>query len=57
MKCTSATDWMVGDKGKIPDGRIVFVEAIIGNRYLKIVDTGIVEKKIYIPAHGEIEKV
>ena len=62
MKCSSASDWKVGDKGKIETGQIVTVKSIIGNRYLVIerkdsFQLENVEKAVFIPAHGEIEKV
>ena len=62
MKCSSASEWKVGDKGKIETGQIVTIERIIGNRYLVIEQARFnrlegVEKDVFIPAHGEIEKV
>jgi len=56
MKCTSAYEWKVGDKGRTNEGLTVTVEAIQGGRYLKIAERNI-EKQVYIPAHGEIEKI
>jgi len=54
MKSSSASNWKVGDKGITKTGCIVTVAEIVSNRYLKIVEN--IEKKVYIPAHGEIEK-
>ena len=55
MKSTSAREWTPGDKGRTKSGEIVTVERIAGGRYLVIKEP--LEKKVYLPAHGEIEKV
>jgi hypothetical protein len=56
MKATSARDWKPGDKGLTSAGAIVTVKEIIGGRYLKI-EERFIEKQVYIPSHGEIEKL
>ena len=55
MKCSSARDWQAGGHGKTAGGRIVTVEAV-DYPYLRIKEKDL-EKQIYLPAHGEIEKV
>ena len=55
MKSSSARCWNAGEKGITANGEIVTVKEIIGERYLKIHEN--IEKKVYIPAHGEIEKL
>lgn len=55
MKCSSARDWRVGDRGKTAEGQIVTIEAVV-YPYLRIKEKDL-EKRIYLPAHGEIEKV
>ena len=55
MKSSSARDWKVGDKGITKEGTIITVIEIVNNRHLKIAED--LEKKVYIPAHGEVEKI
>lgn len=55
LKCTSIKDWKIGDKGITKDGNIVTVKEICADRFIKIVEN--LDKKVYIPAHGEIEKL
>jgi len=55
LKCSSISEWKIGDKGITKDGNIVTVSEICGNRFIKIAEN--LEKKLYIPAHGEIEKL
>jgi len=53
MKATSITEWQPGDKGITKEGQFVTVESVSSNM-VKIKED--VEKKLYIPAHGEIGK-
>lgn len=55
MKTSSISEWKTGDKGLTKWGDIVTVEKICGDRMVKIVEN--LERKLYIPAHGEIEKI
>ena len=56
MRQSSITDWKPGDKGITSDGHIVTVESIAKeSRMVKIVEP--LDKQLYIPAHGEIEKL
>ena len=53
MRSSSITEWRPGDKGVIEDGSIVTVKRIaMGSRMVEIEED--LEKKLYIPAHGEI---
>lgn len=52
---TSANEWKIGEKGKTKNGEIVTVSKIVSGRYIKIKEN--LEKKVYIPAHGEIAKL
>ena len=54
MKCSSISEWRAGDKGKTNTGEIVTVEKV-GDRFVTIKEN--LERKIYIPAHGEIERI
>ena len=54
MKCTSITEWKPGDKGTTNNGEIVTVIRVT-ERVVEIAED--LERKLYIPAHGEIEKI
>ena len=54
LKLSSTSEWKKGDKGKLKDGTIVTI-ADVGQRMLRIEED--LEKKLYIPGHGEIEKI
>ena len=54
MKCTSINEWHIGDKAKTKYGEIVTVIEV-SDRFVKIGEN--LERKLYIPAHGEIEKI
>jgi len=54
MKSSSISEWRIGDKGITNDGQIVTVEKICSHM-VKIAEN--LEKKLYIPSHGEIEKL
>jgi hypothetical protein len=55
MISSSAKDWKVGERGITKEGELVTIKEIVSGRYLKIKEN--LEKKIYIPAHGEIMKL
>jgi hypothetical protein len=52
MKSSSIREWKVGDKGITNNNEIVTVKRV-GERFIEIEED--LEKKLYIPAHGEIE--
>lgn len=54
MKCSSASDWKIGDKGITNNGEIVTIKSV-SDRFVLIEEK--LDKKLYIPAHGEIEKL
>ena len=54
LELSSTSEWKKGDKGKLKDGTIVTI-ADVGQRMLRIEED--LEKKLYIPGHGEIEKI
>lgn len=55
MKQSSARDWKIGERGITADGELVTVIGITGGRYLTIAED--LDKRVYIPAHGEIMKI
>jgi hypothetical protein len=56
MKCSSITEWHVGDKGITKDGAIVTIKKVSLESRMVIIEERL-EKQLYIPAHGEIEKI
>ena len=56
MKQTSAREWKVGDLGRTACGETVKVVEVVSGRYLKCSPDSY-GRIVYIPAHGEIEKV
>ena len=56
MEQTSARDWSVGDQGRTACGELVVVEGVVSGRFLKCTADSY-GRRVFIPAHGEIEKV
>lgn len=54
MKTSSTNEWRIGDKGITKTGDIVTV-ASLTDRFITIEEN--LENKVYIPSHGEIEKL
>jgi len=56
MTYSDVKDWNIGDKGRNGLGEVVTVIGKSGTRYLKCTPDSY-GRIVYIPAHGEIEKV